>query len=233
MELIKKYKSDRIWELDFLRGIALVLMIYFHVIFDLVDIFGVKISYTNGINYFIGKISVILFIFISGISSTLSKSNLKRGAQVFAIAMGITVVTHLVGNDLGVKFGILHLLGICMILYGLFKKVDSRILVILGLVIILAGLYFEGITLGNDYLFMFNLISPNFTSSDYYPLFPWMGIFLFGLVGGRYVYRDRKSILGFKLKDNPLLMAGRNTLMIYIIHQPIILLILTGIFKLK
>lgn len=232
MKLIKKYNSERIWELDFLRGIALLLMVYFHIIFDLVDLFNVKLSYTVGFNYYVGKVSVVLFIFVSGISSTLSRNNLKRGAQIFAIAMGITIVTHLAGNDLGVKFGILHLLGISMILYEVLKRVDSKFLFTLGLTIIIAGLYFDHITMKNNYLFIFNLISNNFSSSDYYPLFPWMGIYLFGIVAGRVLYKDRKTLLTVGMKENPLLFAGRNTLIIYIVHQPVILLLLTGIFKL-
>jgi Predicted membrane protein len=231
MELIRKYKSGRIWELDFSRGIALLLMVYFHIIFDLVDLFNVKLSYTSGFNYFVGKISVILFIFISGISSTLSRNNLKRGAQVFAIAMLITIVTHLAGNDLGVKFGILHLLGLCMLLYGVLKRVNSKLLFISGILIIFTGIYFDHITMNNNYLFMFNLISNTFSSSDYYPLFPWMGIYLFGIVAGRLLYKDKRSLFSFNPRENPLLFAGRNTLVIYVVHQPLILLILTGAFK--
>lgn len=233
MRFIREDNPSRIWELDFARGIALVLMVYFHTIFDLADIYGFKISYTNGIIFYLGKVSVILFIFVAGISSTLSKNNIKRGAQIFVIAMIITVVTHLVDDKLGVKFGILHFLGICMLLYPFISKLSNKVLFVSGIIIIIVGNYFTNIVASNDFLFIFNLTSNNFYSSDYYPLLPWMGIYLFGIAIGRLVYSERKSIFQRKIKDNIILMVGRNTLLIYILHQPIILAGMTILFKLS
>jgi len=233
MRFIRIDSPSRIWELDFLRGIALLIMVYFHVIFDLADIYGLKISYTSGIIFYLGKFSVLLFIFIAGISSTLSKNNVKRGAQIFVIAMLITVVTHLVDDKLGVKFGILHFLGICMLLYPFISKLNSKILFALGILIIILGNYFTNIVSPNDFLFILNLTSNNFYSSDYYPLLPWMGVYLFGIIIGRYAYSDRRSIFQRRIKDNIILMVGRNTLLIYLLHQPVILVALTIIFKLS
>jgi len=89
------HSKSRIWELDFLRGIALILMIYFHVIFDMKEFFDYPVSYSIGINYYIGKASAILFMLVSGISCSLSRSNIRRGLKVLGIALAITLVTHL------------------------------------------------------------------------------------------------------------------------------------------
>lgn len=220
-------ESRRIWEIDFFRGIALLLMIYFHVIFDMKEIFDYHVSYSTGINYYTGKTSAILFIFLSGISSSMSRSNVKRGLKVLAVAMVITIATHLYGNGLGIKFGILHFLGTCMILAPLFQRVDKYLLIFLGGIFIWVGNSFAGVTLSHDYLMVFGLTSTSFISSDYYPLLPWMGVFLFGMAAAQILYRERRSLFPFVIPKNPISWAGRHTLIFYVIHQPVIMAVLT------
>lgn len=223
----------RIWELDFLRGIALILMIYFHVIFDLYEFYNVPVSYYSGINYYIGKTSAILFMLLSGISSSLSRSNIKRGLKILGIALVITLVSHLYNPDFGIKFGILHFLGICMLLYPLFSKLNKYLLILIGTGIIVLGRFISNISVANDYLFPFGIYSPTFVSSDYYPLIPWLGVFLYGIALGKFLYSKKQSIIPFEIDDNPVSIIGRHTLTVYLLHQPVILAILWLIFYLK
>ncbi|HHW47169.1 MAG TPA: DUF1624 domain-containing protein [Clostridiaceae bacterium] len=221
-----KKSANRIWELDFLRGIALLLMIYFHVIYDLKDMWDYPVSYSSGINYYIGKLSAILFMIISGISCSLSRSNLKRGLKVFGIAMAITIVTHLYGSEFGIKFGILHFLGICMMMYPLFGKLKWYLLVLLGTAMIIAGLLLDGVSVNFDFLFPIGITSPNFSSSDYYPLLPWMGVFLYGNALAKILYAKKTSLFRFSIKPNIISWLGRNTLLIYVVHQPVIIAVI-------
>ncbi len=216
----------RIWELDFLRGIALIFMVYFHVIYDLKEFYYYPVSYSDGLNYYIGKISAILFILISGISSSLSKNNTKRGLKVLGAAMLITIITHLYDLDYGVKFGILHFLGVSMLLAPVFIKLNKYVLIVLGVGIIVFGNFVSNINTSVNYLFLFGITNSSFTSSDYYPLVPWFGVFLIGLSLGKMLYSDRRSLLSFNMNDNMIIMAGRNTLPIYLFHQPIIMIVL-------
>jgi len=232
MNIIRYDNTRRIWELDFLRGIALLLMIFFHLIFDLADIYGLKINYESGIIHYIGRAAVTLFIIIAGISSTFSKNNVRRGSVVFAFAVIITIVTHFAAKGLEVKFGILHFMGLSMILYYPLSKLRSPYLALLGVIIVILGNYFAGLNTPNDYFFIFNLTSNSFFSSDYYPLLPWMGLYIFGILLGRYVYKDKKSRFTWRMPDNLVMMAGRNTLLIYLLHQPVLLAFLSAIFKL-
>lgn len=231
--LEKNAKQNRIWELDFFRGVALLLMVYFHVVFDLKDLYGSNIEYASGINYYIGKISVTLFMIISGISCHLSRNNRKRGIRVLAVAMAITVVTHLFDPGLGVKFGILHFLGVSMLIFPLFNKINNFLLFIAAVVILVAGNIFAHMVMPNDYLFIFNLTSNTFSSSDYYPLFPWLSIFLFGVIMGRLFYAEKKSVFPFSLGNNAISAAGRHTLIVYIVHQPLILAVLELLKRIK
>lgn len=225
--------KSRIWELDFFRGIALMLMIYFHIVYDMREIFSYDIVYSSGINYYIGKISAITFILISGISSNLSRSNIKRGLKVLSIAMVISVVSWLYNPDLAIKFGILHFLGLSMIIYPFLQKLDKYALLITGSIIIASGNILSRINAANDYFFILGLTSDNFFSADYYPLIPWFGVFLFGASAGKILYSNRKSLFKFNIKDNLISIGGRHTLLIYLIHQPVTIIVLTIINELK
>lgn len=221
--------KNRIWELDFFRGIALLLMIYFHFVFDLQEILGINIPY-SGINYYLGKTSAVLFMFISGISFSLSKSNIKRGIKLLVIAMIVTIVTHLYNPEVGVKFGILHFLGVSILLGYLFQKALPLINVLAGIIIIILDSYLDILPWSYDFLFPLGIYTERFYSADYYPLIPWFGVFLFGLAFGQKFYQARKSLLKLHMKDNLLNQAGRHTLLLYLIHQPILIVTLS-LFK--
>lgn len=218
--------KTRIWELDLLRGITLILMIYFHTIYDLKEFYNFPVSYENGANYYIGKISAILFMLISGISSSLSKSNIKRAFKVLEIALIITIITHLYDPDYGIKFGILHFLGVSILLSPIFSKLNKYILLLLGTLTIIIGNAISNIETSVNYLFPIGIINSSFISSDYYPLLPWFGIFLYGIALGKFLYTQKRSIFTFNFKDNVISKIGLKTLPIYLLHQPAITLTL-------
>jgi len=218
--------KNRIWELDFLRGIALILMIYFHIIFDMKEFYNYPVIYGSGINYYIGKAAAILFILISGISCSLSRNNMKRGLKVLGIALVITAVSYIYSKDFCIKFGILHFLGASMLLYPLYSRINKYLLIVLGTAVIIAGYFVQKINVSTEILFPIGLINSKFTSGDYYPLLPWLGVFMYGNAMGRILYTAKTSILNFPIRDNIISMGGRKTLLIYVLHQPVIVLIL-------
>jgi len=223
--------GNRVWEIDFLRGIALILMIIFHVVFDLRDLYNYPVEYTRGIFYYVGKASAILFMLLAGISSSFSRSNVKRGLKIFGLSMLITLCTYLFNPSLIIKFGILHFFGVSMILYPLFKNINKYVIVIIGTLVIILGNIMSGINMSHDYLFPLGLISENFVSSDYYPLFPWFGVFLYGVAIGKILYKEKRSLMNFSMRDNFIMLMGRHSLIVYVIHQPITLLALNLIMK--
>jgi uncharacterized membrane protein len=205
-------------------------MVYFHIVYDMKEIFDYPVSYETGINSFTGSAAGSLFIFVSGISSTLSKSNVKRGLRLLGIALAITVATHLYNASFGIKFGILHFLGISMLLYKLYGKLNSYFLLVIGTLIIAAGCLIDGIHVSHDYFFPFGIYTESFVSSDYYPLIPWLGLFIYGVAVGKFLYSTKKrSIFSFSVPDNIISIAGRNTLLVYLVHQPVIYLLLTAV----
>src|SRR5665647_1682285 len=107
--------SNRIWEIDLIRGIAIILMIIFHLIVDLKDFYGYNLDYFRGFWYIEGKFSAILFMLICGVSSTLGRNNIRHGLKVFIWAMILTAVTYIYNGSCYILFGILHFLGISLL----------------------------------------------------------------------------------------------------------------------
>ena len=141
--------------------------------------------------------------------------------------MGITLVTYIVIGRGFIVFGILHLISISILLaYPLLRL--GRMNLLLGLAAILLGLYIQELEVDFFWLIWLGLAPRSFTSLDYVPLLPWFGVVLMGMAGGALLYKD----LGrrFPLPDisawppvRGLIFLGRNSLAIYILHQPLLL----------
>ena len=175
--------KERIWELDALRGFFILCVVIIHLIYDLEHFKGLKLPLPN-LYYFIQYNGGILFILISGICITLGRRSAKRGLLILSFGLAISVVTYSLFPDDAIYFGILHLLGLCMLLYPLYKKLPLWSLILISTVIISIGFYFESISVKNPYLFIFGLTTETFTSSDFFPLAPNLGFFMIGIVTG-------------------------------------------------
>ncbi len=230
--------ASRIWELDFLRGLAILLMVLYHLGFDLTEFCGVKsiagikldlygLPMVVAQNFFAG-----LFVVLCGISSTLSRSNVRRAVKILVFAMAVTVVTFIFEPSGTIYFGILHCLGVSVLLYALlFRKAGTVAVGTAGALILGAGLALPAVmrhvSVGFDWLMPFGVTSGTFSSYDYFPLLPWFGIFLLGTVLGRLFYPRRRSLLSGRLPATFINAAGRHTLLIYVVHQPIIMAVLS------
>lgn len=215
----------RIWELDFLRSLALILMVVFHIVYDLNEFADIPVSYDQGFYYYVGKISAVLFMLLAGVSSVLSRNNVRRGLKLLFYAGLISIVTHLWDPNWGVKWGILHFLGTSILLFPIFKRFPVAILLILGGILIYMGSFLPTVKYG--FLFPLGLKSSGFSSSDYYPLVPWLSVYLFGIGLGKILYRRPVSLFRFEVSEkNPLMFLGANTLLIYLVHQPLIILLI-------
>lgn len=228
--------NKRIWELDFLKGIALIFMIWDHFIFDFYGFFGVDTSPLGFFEEGIGVISAMIFMTVCGISVTLGKHNIKHGMTTFSLGVALTLFTYLLDLffDAGalIVFGILHFLGLAMIIGHFVKKLPVPVIALLCIGSYALGLYFDSITVNASFLFPFGLLSRGFYSSDYFPLFPNLAYVFFGIIIGKTLYKKRKSLLSFVPKKSFICFLGRNTLLLYFAHQPVVIVIVFLIVKL-
>lgn len=232
-------QKNRIWELDALRGICILGMMVVHFVFDLNEFAGLGLTMPGWFD-FCQRYGHILFILISGICAALASRSFRRGVIVFCAGLLVTGVTLFMvcvlkfNRSLSIFFGILHLLGICMMLFPLFKKLPVWALAVLGASFVALGVWLaalepvavsfpsaQGLLLG-----AIGIRPVGFYSGDYFPIFPNLGWFLLGAVLGRTAYRRRESLLPKVNADFFLLrffrFCGRHSLWIYLLHQPVL-----------
>lgn len=234
-------KTLRLHLIDEIRGFLIICMVFYHALYTLSNAFHNHI-FSHMFKFFspIQPIFAAAFIIISGFCCVLSKSNLKRGLKLFVISMLITLFTYVFYPEQIILFGILHMLSISMILYGLLKPVLIKIPEYIGVIIciILFILTFD-ISLGKigpyslpldiykiDYLFPFGIYNYKFYSADYFPLFPWIFIFFLGSFLGEMGIKNGFFECMYKKRCKLLSIIGKHTLLIYIVHQPIIYVII-------
>ena len=224
-------QKQRIWELDALRGLCILCVIAVHFLFDLQYFISLNLTLPSWFQ-FIQQYGGVIFVLLSGCCATLGSRSFRRGLLVFGAGMLISLVTAgmywlgLADRTVIVWFGVLHLLGICMMLYPLFRKLPSAPLAALALCILLIGYAITGLRVSVPFLFPFGLVTEHFFSSDYFPLFPQLGWFLLGVVLGRTVYAEKRTLLPGGAQNFFLLRffcwCGRQSLFIYLLHQPIL-----------
>ena len=224
-------QKQRIWELDALRGLCILCVIVVHFLFDLQYFIGLDLTLPAWFQ-FIQQYGGILFVILSGCCATLGSRSFHRGLIVFGAGMLISLVTAgmywlgLSDRTVIVWFGVLHLLGLCMMVYPLFRRLPTVPLAALALGIILVGYAIEGVRVSVPFLFPLGLVADGFFSADYFPILPQLGWFLLGVVLGRTVYAEKRTLLPGRAQDFFLIRffcwCGRQSLFIYLLHQPLL-----------
>ena len=235
---------DRFWEVDAARGVAIIMMIVYHTTYDLDTLGGYDIQSTAGLWDLFADVTASLFLFLVGVSLAISRARtsltgwklfgkyLARGLRILAYAVVLTVVFLALGIGV-VAFGILHLIGVSIILAYPFLRLRFTNLV-LGTLIFAAGQYImaQDPYSQSFWLLPFGVVPENVIMPDYRPLLPWFGVVLIGLFFGNVVYGDGRRLAVTEDKApvlaRPLLPPGKNSLFIYLIHQPIIVALLAA-----
>ncbi len=254
---MKDTTSKRIWELDFLRGFSIIMMVFDHLMYDLKSIPTWFSNYHEVENVFVSQlvelarlywystlreyghwVFVAIFLLVSGISSTFSRSNLSRGIKLLIVAALISIVTMSVeaftGLQIGIIFGIIHMFAVgTLIVYLLRKLWDNNLfLLIIGLVIVFLGFvikwdrvsYYNQVTFANFWEIMIGFKG---YGADFFGIIPYVGVILIGVVIGKVFYPNRQSLLpsSDKAWNRPFVYVGKHSLWVFLTHQ----LILAGL----
>ena len=220
-----KDSPARIWQIDFSRGVAICLMASFHFVFDLNYYWDVPVSYQNGFWYYVGKLSAVLFTFIAGVSASLSSHHIRRGLVVLGWGVVISLATYLLDPETYIRFGILHMQGSCMLLFPLVKSLRPVWLATIATTVFAAGKWTAELT-GPAVLLPLGVMPTGFQSLDYYPLLPWASLFLFGAALGKVIFDAQPSQASSQSQPvwaRPFSLAGRHSLAVYLIHQPVLI----------
>ena len=249
----------RIHMLDEIRGFAILCMIVHHSFLDIGDVLALEWGYkVFDALCIVQPIFWMAFIIISGMCTRLSRNTVKRGFTVEAFAVVITLVTAVIMPLFGftgaeIWFGILHCLGFCMIITGLFMPLiekcswktgalvsallfavtygidGSKRYLLFGLVKLPASLY------KNNIFAPIGFYNEHFFSADYFSILPWIFVFLFGAFLGQLAADEKLPQTMYKKRSNFLSFVGKNSLWVYIIHQPVlyIIFLIIGLFITK
>lgn len=233
--------TNRYTALDILRGFALINMIIYHAIWDMVNIFNIKMPwFTSRCGFIWQQIICCTFILLSGFCFNLGSHKLKRGLTVIGCSIAISLITAVFMPKNIILFGVLSLIGSGMLIMIPLDKVFKKINPYIGLIIFIClFVCLRNVNQGGlPEVWYANLITAylgfppdSFVSQDYFSLIPWLflyiaGYFLYG------IFKNQRFLTYLTLVQNkPLEWIGRHSLIIYMAHQPILYVLLSLIYK--
>lgn len=223
--------------LDTLRGLTLISMLLFHFIWDLNYIAGFSMPWYHSTGAEIWQQSICrTFILLSGFCWSFGKNPFKRGLMVLGAGGLITLVTTLVFFEGRILFGILTMTGSAMILMipldRLLRKIKHTS--VLALLTVASVFVFELLYIllescpprprSNLLTAYLGFPPKDFFSADYFPLLPWFFLFMAGYLLHKLIVRlgwleysvFKKNLLP------PMTFLGRHSLLIYLLHQPVL-----------
>ncbi len=246
--------SERLWEIDALRGVAIIMMVIYHFTYDLDQFGSFDIGANTGNWQRFANLTAFMFVSLVGVSLVLSYTRatarladewslaqkyLLRGVRIFGYGMLITVAVWLFAPGGSIIFGILHLIGLSIIFAYPFLRWPKAALPV-GAGLIVLGIFMGYPRVDFPWLVWLGFRPEGIGSMyDYRPMIPWFGVALLGISAGYLLYRN--GIRRFRFPDwshlGPvrwLSTTGRYSLAIYLIHQPVILVVLelTGVIDL-
>jgi len=227
--------GGRIELLDAWRTLAIVCMVIYHFLYDLA-LFGRmrwETFYSPGLNA-LQLFICCSFILLAGISSRFSRSNLRRGALTLLCGFLVMGGAALAGAP--ILFGILQLLGVSMLIYGLAGRYLERLPALPAAAVCLALFFASRLWTQNTlvtvrWLFPLGFLYKGFYSADYFPLLPWLFLFLLGAFLGGILKKN--ASLPWLQTSVPAFLSwpGRHSLWIYMLHQPILYGICMLVFR--
>ena len=275
-------KRTRIYEVDLLRALPIFLVVLYHLCFDMAELPSLIANYDMFIDeypnlkYLVEYCQGILssdiistwlvplfagmFLFACGVSTALSRNNLKRALVLclwaILLSLGSFLLSYYLKINLFIGWGILHIMGFSILCYSLIEilcrkafqcEVPALLCLGIGILVYLFGLllragfvgpawpirYVRGTLLEwlevNPLAFLYSALGYYGNSVDWWPIFPYLGVIFIGIAFGKGLYAEKKeSRLPFlgKKAFKPLLFLGGHTIWVYLLHQPVIIVVL-------
>ena len=226
---------------DTLRGFTVISMCVFHTCYDLAYLYGLNMPWFTAPSFqdlWRDSIS-FTFLILAGWMTSYSRDNFKRSGIYAVTALIVWAATSVASVDTPVSFGIIYCMAACTFLWACFARVAHGSLerfpniAIYGMGIVLLALFLitngvQHVRYPVEELAWLGFPSVSFASGDYYPLIPYLFLYLFGAFAAIRYRRSRKHEPAWMLRNwcPPLSFIGRHSLIVYVAHQPIVLLVL-------
>lgn len=223
-------KRKRLHGLDLIRGVTLLSMIAYHGTWNLVYLFGMDLPWYDRLPGHLWQQSICwTFILLSGFCFSMGSRPLKRGLEIFGGGALVTLVTFAAMPENLILFGILTFTGSAMMLMILLEKLLKKVPAGLGAAVSMVLFFFFENWQAPAWLYR-NLLTAylgfpakDFVSMDYFPILPWIFLFITGYFLYRIFHSRGWDVKLFSWGNLPVInWLGRHTLPIYLIHQPVL-----------
>jgi uncharacterized membrane protein len=217
--------------LDALRGLAIVAMIGYHFCFDL-RYFGVTRSdFEHDLRWLTARALILSsFLLIAGVSAVLALRQprpmrrwLRHIGVIAGAALLVTAGSALLFPRSFIWFGVLHAIAVSLLVA---KPIIRRPVVaaVAGVAVIAAGILHANPAFDNRWLGWLGFMTAKPITEDYVPLFPWMGVLFIGIAVGHVLVRNGFAwVAPLSRLPSWLRFLGRHSLVVYLVHQPILL----------
>ncbi len=227
---------------DTVRGFLVLGMIAYHTLFDILSVFGLDTEspWMRGVNV-LRDLGAACFILLSGFCFHFGSRNVRKGLILFAAGIVVTGATWLFDRETFVIFGILTFMGTARLLlcglHLLLRRVPpaagAAVSVLLFLLFFSCNFGYAGFYgavlfrwppfLYRNYLTaFFGFPFTGFVSADYFGLLPWLFICLCGYFLYPLVMRRPRAEQALSLGLAPAAWIGKHSLIVYLVHQPVI-----------
>ncbi len=232
--------------IDNLRGIAIINMVIYHAIWNLVYIFNFEFDwFKSDIACVWEQFICWTFIFLSGFCFNFSKNKFQNGAKIFLLGIVVSLTTIVVTPESKIIFGVLTLIGSSMLIIYFLENYFNKINALFGCIMLfILFIITKNINTGflgfgklnlyelpkelytNYYTAYLGFPHNNFSSSDYFSLVPWLFLFTAGYYFNIYLTENKllKYLKGHKITT--LSWISKKSIKIYLAHQPILYLIM-------
>lgn len=230
-----RVSGPRFAAIDVLRGCAVALMVAYHFCFDL-QYYGWIQANFNGDPFWLKARAFIvsLFLGVVGISLVLANRNaidwrawLRRFGILAGCAALVSASSYVLFPRSWIFFGVLHFVAVASVLGLVFLR-WPRLDLVMGILLVVVGSTVELPFFDQPGLQWLGLMTYKPFTEDYVPLLPWFGVVLIGLFLGRLALREKRlaPLMAWRPKGAPgraLAFAGRHSLLIYMLHQPLLM----------
>lgn len=235
--------NQRILLIDTVRGIAIVGVVLFHIVWDL-EFSGLIDGFAfHPVWLAFGRLLAGTFMFLVGVSLVLAHGKgfrpirfVRRVAIIGAAAMSISLVTWFAFPQTYIFFGILHAIAVSSLLGVLFLNLPALVSLTSGVGLLMLPQFVKSDLFNTRWLAWIGVSSSPPPSNDFVPMLPWAGLTLMGIFLAKVSYSKNSGSGAFPDLHNAkptriLSWMGRNSLTIYLVHQPLLLIIILPVAR--
>ena len=178
---------------------------------------------------------VSLFLFCAGLGQAVAWHQQqswhrfwRRWAQIAGCALLVSVGSYFMFPRSFIYFGVLHGIAVMLVLARL-SAGWGRWLWPLGLIAIALPHFVQHPVFDSRWTNWTGFVTRKPITEDYVPLLPWLGVMWWGMAAGQWVLQHRRHWFtgAVAAPVRPLAVLGRWSLSFYILHQPVLIGLLT------